>query len=157
MQPEQVIPQCTSFLSAVASRTDFFSQPLRLRRSHDLLSEPAHVLNCMLGDRYKLGQSWENWKCTLIVTHIVQNISPINLTWSSTPRMPTYVHVSLCPPGLQSADPHTRILSDKCCFPFLNSPETWLFLWQLFFLHLSQVETISDSHSLCISEREDET
>lgn len=157
MQPEQVIPQCTSFLSAVASRTDFFSQPLRLRRSHDSLSEPAHVLNCMLGDRYKLGQSWENWKCTLIVTHIVQNISPINLTWSSTPHMPAYVHVSLCPPGLQSADPHTRILSDKCCFPFLNSPETWLFLWQLFFLHLSQVETISDSHSLCISEREDET
>lgn len=77
--------------------------------------------------------------------------------WSSTSLIPTYVHVLLCPPGLQSADPHPLILSDKCFFPFPNSPETWLFLWLLFSLRLSQVETTFDSHSLCISEREDET
>lgn len=78
--------------------------------------------------------NWEvlgNWGglVTLIMAYVVQNVflHKSNLIlYTPLPHLSPYF--LLCPPGLQSADPHTFSLFDKCFFRFPNSPETWLTL-----------------------------
>lgn len=91
--------------------------------------------------------NWEvlgNWGCLVSLIVSCSEHASIHLSRFSTLLILTYLQVCN-----QLVDTHTFSRFDQCFFRFLNSPETWLILWILLSLQVSQVETVFSYYTPC--------